>query len=860
MCKTGSFVTALALCTGFGLCTTVIGADSKKVNQVAVPNPATNATRVGNHDRAFSNGPGGSVTMNGAPRGGGESIHSGLPACDDLGVCDLQVGVTGGFTQDCPVLEGDWVSLAFPVQTDGAVIGTVTMTHNTNAAGGHLYLLDDCGGNPDVGEVLYAGCDAIVAGTTGQVVYDLGGGVQTNATTWVVAVFSTSFSFDVAYNSSVPDTSGSATGLAFGNLSGSGASGSWTDLSAFAFGFCYCVEVGICEAASTCCEGPLCDGDANGDGIVDPLDGGYAAARFGTDVNIPGNCQADVNCDGVIDPLDGGYILARFGTCNPPILCAPGGGECGPGSCEPANAAPVNDNCADATVVLEGSTAFDTSYATTDGPVDCDAFTGNNDVWFRYTSPAAGNVLLSTCSDIGFDGTLSVYSGTSCVGANLGCNDDGCGVGGGGSELFIPVTSGQVITIRAGGWDDGTCGISSRGMGSLSIDHIPTGQGACCHADETCTTGTSASCTTAGGTFQGANTSCTANLCLIGGSNDVCADVVPTPLNAGETITFMGDNTTEAVDDCATFFELEVWEAFTTTESMNVTVDYCGTGVTFSPVWGYIDSSCPCGSFIQGEGGAFLLCENGETQFTMTFTNLEPGTYYHPVYASADGTLGPYTINVTGFLPPADCCIAHPQAGCDEIDGVPAPGVEDCVCGFDPTCCETTWDEFCVLDVEFFGCADCPDEIPPPANDECDGATALECDTTDTVIGGQYTTNAADKVSTCELANGGPFTKDTSWWYTVTVPAGTTSFTLNLCDSSGDDDNDSVVTVFSRTSTCGALTQLKCDDDLCTAPSFGPSIVTVTSPVAGDDYLVLVDVYAESDPNAEYVVNLTCVP
>lgn len=61
-----------------------------------------------------------------------------------------------------------------------------------------------------------------------------------------------------------------------------------------------------------------CEGDANLDGVVDPLDGGYIAARLGC---APGtgdmSCDAaDVNGDGSIDPLDLGYVLARFSTCN----------------------------------------------------------------------------------------------------------------------------------------------------------------------------------------------------------------------------------------------------------------------------------------------------------------------------------------------------------------------------------------------------------------------------------------------------------------------------------------------------------------------------------------------------------------
>ena len=68
----------------------------------------------------------------------------------------------------------------------------------------------------------------------------------------------------------------------------------------------------------TLIEPPFCEGDANGDGTVDPLDSGYVLARFGCPVGTgDADCDAaDVNGDGAVDPLDSGFVLARFGTCD----------------------------------------------------------------------------------------------------------------------------------------------------------------------------------------------------------------------------------------------------------------------------------------------------------------------------------------------------------------------------------------------------------------------------------------------------------------------------------------------------------------------------------------------------------------
>ena len=60
-----------------------------------------------------------------------------------------------------------------------------------------------------------------------------------------------------------------------------------------------------------------CEGDANGDGLIDPLDSGFVLARFGCPVGTGDpNCDtADMNGDGLVDPLDVGFVLARFGSC-----------------------------------------------------------------------------------------------------------------------------------------------------------------------------------------------------------------------------------------------------------------------------------------------------------------------------------------------------------------------------------------------------------------------------------------------------------------------------------------------------------------------------------------------------------------
>ena len=80
------------------------------------------------------------------------------------------------------------------------------------------------------------------------------------------------------------------------------------------------IEAGIdaFEIFEYLCGGEDCEGDANGDGLVDPLDSGFVLSRFGCDVGAgdPDCDIADQNGDGLVDPLDVGFILARFGPCD----------------------------------------------------------------------------------------------------------------------------------------------------------------------------------------------------------------------------------------------------------------------------------------------------------------------------------------------------------------------------------------------------------------------------------------------------------------------------------------------------------------------------------------------------------------
>ncbi len=88
--------------------------------------------------------------------------------------------------------------------------------------------------------------------------------------------------------------------------------------------------------------------------------------------------------------------------------------------------------------------------------------------------------------------------------------------------------------------------------------------------------------------------------------------------------------------------------------------------------------------------------------------------------------------------PPAPCCAAHEEAGCEDV-----PGCATCVCLHEPTCCTVAWDAGCVACAQGLDCgvplvpdASCADacECPPPGgcceaheDPTCDDAKCSSC-------------------------------------------------------------------------------------------------------------------------------------
>jgi len=171
----------------------------------------------------------------------------------------------------------------------------------------------------------------------------------------------------------------------------------------------------------------------------------------------------------------------------------------------PLRVRPSNDACADAWAAGDGTAAYSTRQAWTDGPREpaaCSFFGDDDvsaDVWFCYTAPCTGELQVDTCS-ADYDTKIAVYNGCACstVAGAIACNDDACGTG---SRLTIPVGAGAQYRIRVGGY------ALRRGLGTLALQCSGTLGGACCSAGA-CAPRTASECAGVGGVFLGEGSSC----------------------------------------------------------------------------------------------------------------------------------------------------------------------------------------------------------------------------------------------------------------------------------------------------------------------------------------------------------------
>jgi hypothetical protein len=255
---------------------------------------------------------------------------------------------------------------------------------------------------------------------------------------------------------------------------------------------------------------------------------------------------------------------------------------------------------------------------------DC-GLNASEDHIYEVTIPYNGSWLFALCnSPTVWDTYMSI--GTSYCSADIADNDDGCGNPGYYlSRIVVPLTAGvYYVTVE---------GLFGGGCGPYTLDIIEAPPPPW---------------------------------------NDDCADVNPAdyPLSDGVPIVYTGDNS-NATQDCPTNGISEVWIPFSTSECMDVTINFCGTNP--SPGWANItlNTDCPCGEAIWSDAYNWTDCVDGN--WTLHFYNLPAGNYYYPLNADLtwDPT-GPYTLTVIGTIcqPPPEndnCANATPIGNVENL-------------------------------------------------------------------------------------------------------------------------------------------------------------------------------------------------
>ena len=188
---------------------------------------------------------------------------------------------------------------------------------------------------------------------------------------------------------------------------------------------------------------------------------------------------------GACPPLDGSSVGCDDDTCSsggpPEIMLSLVAGETVVlqiGGWQAANgigeidiveipAASPEDFCSGAVAIGPGVTAYDTSFATDDGPPECAEI--GSDHWYTFTAPTDGNWRITLCDNTTYDAAMAVYPDSApcppLPGSSIDCNDDACG-GGGPPIVTLPLLAGETVRLQVGGWQ------SAGGTGEILIEEL----------------------------------------------------------------------------------------------------------------------------------------------------------------------------------------------------------------------------------------------------------------------------------------------------------------------------------------------------------------------------------------------------
>ncbi|MDG1454736.1 MAG: hypothetical protein P8R38_00870, partial [Planctomycetota bacterium] len=212
-----------------------------------------------------------------------------------------------------------------------------------------------------------------------------------------------------------------------------------------------------------------CEGDSDGDGVLDPCDGCPLDAGGFIDSDGDQVCDHADQCPNGDDRIDSDSdgIPDFCDNCpNDPHNMANQTTPCWDLS---------NDECWGATIATIGLNPVDTTGATSSMLTSYPALDGTqcigtdldivgSDLWFSYTPPSNGFAIFSTCNLTDFDTDLVLYTGTCGSLQQIDCSGDSpAECDNFTSEIQFPVSALTEYYIRLGGWNN------NQGTGNLDI-------------------------------------------------------------------------------------------------------------------------------------------------------------------------------------------------------------------------------------------------------------------------------------------------------------------------------------------------------------------------------------------------------
>ncbi len=321
---------------------------------------------------------------------------------------------------------------------------------------------------------------------------------------------------------------------------------------------------------------------------------------------------------------------------------------------------PVNDNCANAILILDGVTAFNTLAATTDGPdeplvcgLDFGSTQIQKDIWYEYDATCTGDLTVSLCSG-DYDSKVAIYDvcGRCPPGQPAkSCNDDFCSVQ---SQFTTPVVAGGCYTIRVGG-GVGTQLFPASGTGDvfISCDNPPGPIGACCAAGACLGNREQAQCSDLGQLWF-EDEDCVDFICPFDPPpGDACVDAVEVFTNQPLTATSVGAVGTD-VTTCGTNDFRDIWHIWTADCTGIAAFEQCQPD--FDSTMAIFDS-CGGTQLACSDDG---FCRPGET---ILLDVIQGETYFIRI-AGHQGATGTYTLNVDACDSERACCGGGPPPIC----------------------------------------------------------------------------------------------------------------------------------------------------------------------------------------------------